>query len=209
MGDLGQFLDIGDVAERVADGFGIDGLGLVVDQLFERGRVAMVGKTHADAKLRQGVGKKVVCPAVERGRGNDVVARFGNRLDRVGDGSGAGSQGQRGDTPFQCGDAFLQHVLRRIHDACVDIAGHLEVEQIGAVLRAVEGVGGRLVNWDGDGLGGRIGAITAVDGEGFEFHGAGLRGLNRATLVILVGEMKYRFVMSICTAKISGAGFSR
>jgi hypothetical protein len=52
---------------------------------------------------------------------------------------------------------FLEHVLGRVHDAGVDVAGDLEVEEVGAVLGAVEGVGSRLVDRDGDRLGRRLG----------------------------------------------------
>ena len=58
----------------------------------------------------------------------------------------------------------------RIHDPGVDVARDLEVEQVGAVLRAVERIRHGLVDRHGDGLGGRIGRITAMDCDGFELH---------------------------------------
>ena len=50
-----------------------------------------------------------------------------------------GGQRQRADAAFQRGDALLQHVRGRVHDARVDVALHREAEQVGGVLRAVEG----------------------------------------------------------------------
>jgi hypothetical protein len=120
--------------------------------------------------LRQGVGEQVVGAAVEGGGRNDVVAGFGDGLDGVGDRRLTGGQRQAGDAAFHLGDALFQHVLGRIHDPRVDVAGDLEVEQIGAVLGAVEGVGRRLVDGNGDRLGRRVGRITAMDGNGFDLH---------------------------------------
>jgi hypothetical protein len=85
---------------------------------------------------------------------DDVVAGLGNGQHRISDRRLARSQRQRRDAAFQRGHALFQHVLRGVHDARVDVARHLQVEQVGAVLRAVEGVGHRLVQRHGHGLGG-------------------------------------------------------
>src|SRR5690606_7729193 len=79
------------------------------------------------------------------GGGHNVVAHPGNGLDRVGNGRHAGSHGQRTDTTLQGSDPLLQHIVGRIHDPRVDVAGHLEIEQIRPVLGAVERVGCGLV----------------------------------------------------------------
>jgi hypothetical protein len=91
-------------------------------------------------------------------------------MDGVGDRRLSRGQRQSADAAFHRGHALLEDILRRVHDPRVDVAGHLEVEQVGAVLRAVEGIGGRLVDRYGDCLGRRFGAVAGVDGEGFEFH---------------------------------------
>jgi hypothetical protein len=75
-----------------------------------------------------------------------------------------------GDAAFQFGHALFQHVGGRVHDARVDVAGDLEVEQVGAVPRVVEGVGCGLVDRHRDGLGGRVGTVAAMHGDGFDFH---------------------------------------
>ena len=64
--DFGQLFEIDDIAERVADRFAEDRLGLAVDQLLEGCRIAVVGEAHVDAVLRQGVGEQVVGAAVQR-----------------------------------------------------------------------------------------------------------------------------------------------
>ena len=94
----------------------------------------------------------------------------GNGLDRSGDRRHTGRHAQRGDAAFHRGDTLFQHVLRRIHDSRIDVAGYLQIEQICAMLGAVEGVGGGLVDRHGDRFGRGFRAVASVDGEGFEFH---------------------------------------
>ena len=167
MCDVGEFFEIGHIAQRVADGFAINGLGFVVDQLGKLLGLAIVGKTHVNAVLRKGVGKQVVRAAVQGGRGHDVVARFGNGLDGIGGGGHAGCYGQSGNAAFHGGDAFFQHVLRGVHDARVNIACHFQVEQVSAMLGVVKGVRGGLVNGHSGCTGGGFAAVATVHGNGF------------------------------------------
>jgi hypothetical protein len=74
------------------------------------------------------------------------------------------------DAAFHRRQSRFEHAVGRVHDAAVDIARHFQVEQVGAVLGVVEGIGHRLVDRDYDGLGGGIGAVAAVNGNGFDFH---------------------------------------
>ena len=76
------------------------------------------------------------------------------------------------DAAFHFGDARLEHGRRRVHDAGIDVARDLEVEQIGAVLGVVEGVGRGLVDRHGGGLGGGLRGVAVVQGDRFELHGA-------------------------------------
>lgn len=169
--DVRQRGDIGDVAARVADRLGEDGLGAVVDQRVERGGVARIGEAGGDAGLRQRVREEVVGATVQRARLDDVVAALGDGLNGVGDGGLSGGQRERPDAAFERGHALFQHVLRRVHDACVDVARDFQVEQVCAVLRVVERTGHRLVNGHGDGAGGDVGTVAAVDGDGVEVPG--------------------------------------
>ena len=158
----------------------------LVDQFGERGRITVVGKTGLDAHLRQRVGQQVVGAAIQCGRRNNVVAGFGDGLDRIGDGRHAGGHGKAADATFHFRHACLEHGVGRIHDAAIDVAGHLQVEQVGAVLRVVEGVCHRLVDRHGHGLGGGIGCIAAMNGDGFNLHVAvssKLRILGHAAIV--------------------------
>jgi hypothetical protein len=116
------------------------------------------------------VRKQVVGAAVQgRGR-DDVVARLGDGHDRVGDGCLAGRQRQRADTALERSDTLLQHVAGRIHDARVDVALNLEVEQVCTVLGVVEGVAGGLIDGHRNRPRRPFRRVTRVDGEGLEFH---------------------------------------
>ena len=168
---LGERRDVGDVAQRVADGFAEDRLGTVVYESSEGLGLARIGKAHCEALLREGVRKQVVGAAVERGGRDDVVAGLGDRLDRVGDRRHAGGDGKRCNAAFERRDALFQHVGRRVHDAGVDVARHLQVKQIGPVLGTVKRIGNRLIDGDRDGFGGRIGGVAGVHGQGFNLHG--------------------------------------
>ena len=170
VGHIGQRLNVGHVAQRVADGFDEHGLGLGIDQLAKAGRIARVGKAHLNALLREGVGKQVVGAAVERAGADDVVAGFGQCLNRRGDGGHARCHGQRGNAALQCRHALFQHIGGGVHDAGVDIARHLQVKQVGAMLGAVERVGHCLVDGDGAGFGGGVRGVAGMNGEGFNAH---------------------------------------
>ena len=81
--DGGDRLDVEDVALGVRDGFAEEELRVVLDRAAPRfGIVGVVDEGHLDAELGQGVREEVVGPAVEGGRGDDVVAGFGNVDDR-------------------------------------------------------------------------------------------------------------------------------
>ena len=170
VGNGGNGTEVGDVAERVADGFAEHRLGARVDQVLERCRVAVIGKADLDAELWQRVGEEIVGATVQSARADDIVALLGNGHQCVGDGGTARGQCERTDAALKFGDALLEHVAGRVHDARVDVALHLEIKQIRSVLRAVEGVGGGLVDRYGDGLGGGIWRVAAVHGDGFRAH---------------------------------------
>jgi len=132
--------------------------------------VPVIGKAHLDAELGQGVGEQVVGATVEGGGGDDVIPGFGDGENGVGDGGGTGSQGQGTYAPFQGGDPLFQHVIGGIHDPGVDVARHLQIEQVGPVLGVVEGKGSGLVDGDGHRFGGGVRGVTGMDGKGFDFR---------------------------------------
>ena len=182
VGHIGQRADVGHIAQRVADGFDEHGLGLVVDQGAKAGRVARVGKAHLNALLRKGMGKQVVGAAIQGAGRDDVVTRFCQSLDGGGDRRHARCQRQRRKAAFECRHALFQHIGGGVHDAGVDIARHLQVKQVGAMLRAVKSVGHCLVDGHGCSLGAGVGRIACVNGQCLDAHGVGI-------LVCLAGKI--------------------
>ena len=155
MRDLGQRLDIADVAGGIADGLGEHRLGVVVDQLLDGVRLVAVGEAGGDALARQHMAKQGVRGAVELRHGNDVAAGVGEIDEREMQRRLSGGDRERADAAFELGDALFQNRGGRIGDPAVAIAFGFEVEQGGAVIGAVEGVGGGLIDRNRDGLGGR------------------------------------------------------
>ena len=120
-----DLLDVGDIAQRVADRLDEHGLGALVDEGGERRRIGRIGKARGDAELRQRVRKQVVRAAVQGGGRDDVVAGLGNGLDRIRDRRLSRRQRQRPHAALERSQALLEHVLGGIHDARINIARHL------------------------------------------------------------------------------------
>ena len=172
--DVGDGPDVGDVARRVAERLDVDRLGVGVDQRLEAFGRAVVGKARRDAVLRQGVGEQVVGAAVQRAARDDVVAGLGDGLDRIGHRRLARGHRECRDAAFERRHALFEHRLGRVHDPGVDVAGHLQVEQVGAMLGAVERVRGGLVDRHGHRMRGGLGRVTGVHGLGFKAPLAGI-----------------------------------
>ena len=122
-------------------------------------------------ELGQRVVEQVVGAAIERSGGNDLVARRRQRDDDEGFGGLSGGQRQPGDSAFERGDALLEDVGRRVHDAGVDVAELLQGEESRGVVGIVEHVGRGLVDRHGARLGCGIDVLAAVDGERVEVEG--------------------------------------
>ena len=170
MGDVGQALDIHHIAVGVAHGLAEDGPGAAIDAGGEIHRVVGTGEAGLQPHGGQPVGEQVVGAAVELAGGDDVVAGPADGLQAVGDGGHAGGQGEPGDAAFHLRHPLLQHRAGGVHDAAVDVALDLEIEQVGPVLGVVEGVGGGLVDGHRHRAGGGLRAVSTVDGQGFELH---------------------------------------
>ena len=61
-------------------------------------------------------------------------------LESVSDGGRSRSYGQSGYSAFQGGHAFLEHSLRAVGQPSVDVAGGLQAEACGCIVRIVEHV---------------------------------------------------------------------
>jgi hypothetical protein len=72
--------------------------------------------------------------------------------------------------PSSAATPLLQHRLRRVHDAGVDVAERLQAEQRGRVVDVVEDIGGRLVDRRRARARGRVGLCARVNGECLKEH---------------------------------------
>src|SRR4029079_9028371 len=98
--------------------------------------------------------------------GNELIALLqqrveGEELRRV-----ARGDRERCRTPFKRGDAALEHRLRGVGDAGVDIAEGLQPEQRGGVVGVVKDVGGGLVDRRRARARRRVGGGAGVPGGG-------------------------------------------
>src|SRR5690606_862061 len=84
-------------------------------------------------------------------------------------------EAQARDAALHFRDALFEHIGRGVHDPGIDVARHREVEQVGPVLRVVESVRGRLVDWHGRGFRRRFGCVAVVQCQGFKSHSEGFR----------------------------------
>ena len=171
------------VHARVADRLGEHEPRLVVHVPRQVARGVRVDEAHLDPVLRQRVGEEVVGAPVERRQRDDVVARARHVEHRVGHRGLPRGRHARGDAALERGDALLQHVPRRVHDARVDVARYPQAEQVLGVLGVVEGVADRLVDRHRAGVGGRVGRLAGVQGERLRPRGRGC-GAHRAPLGI-------------------------
>ena len=83
------------------------------------------------------------------------------------DGGHARSHRQSADAALHFYQTLFQHRRGGVHNARVNIARHLEVKQVGAVLRVVKGVGDGLVNGGDSGAACFFRLIACVNGESF------------------------------------------
>ena len=160
--------DVGDVERRVADGFDIERTGLFIDRRLCRRKI--VDRREADrdsllgqdrVELREGAAVKIVC-------GDQFIALPENIGDGEIDRRRAAGKRQRRRAAVELRQAFFQHVVGRIHQPGVDVARLPQREQIGAVLRAFEVVGGGAVNRHSPGAGGRFDLLAGVERQRFD-----------------------------------------
>ena len=149
VGHLGYGLQMGHVAIGVAEGLGIDHLGVGLDGRLERLQVVYVQDGVADALRREGVGDEVERAAIEVVGCDDVVARLEHVLQRIGNGGCSAGHGQCGYASFEGGDALLEHRLRGVGQSAIDVARVAQAEAVGGMLGVMKHVGGGLIDGHG------------------------------------------------------------
>ena len=183
--DARQLFDVADVARRVADAFAEHGPGVVVDQALDG--VGTVGFCEAriDSLARQNVGEQSMCCAVKLRHRNDVGTESGDIQHRIIQCRLTGTDAQRLDAAFQCGNPPFQHRVGRIADPAVAKSVDFEVEQRRAVFGAVKRIGDGLIDRDRHGFGRRVDVISAMDGDRLVAHLCHLIASPRASLACL------------------------
>src|SRR6185437_522334 len=131
---------------RITDRLRIDALGVRLDRAAKSLRIVGVDKGGGYAELRKCHGELRIGAAIERARGDDVVAVLrqceqGEHLGRH-----AGRRGQACAAAFERGDPLLERGDRRIRDPRIDVAERLQVKEARRVIGAVEDEGRRLVD---------------------------------------------------------------
>ena len=148
----------------------IDGLGVGLNGVLHLGQIVSVDKGGGHAELGQGVLQQVVAAAVDGLLCHDVVTGLCQRLDGVGDGGSAGSGGQSSHAALQSSDTLLEHILRGVGQAAVDVARIGQTETVSGVLAVAEHIGSGLVDGHGAGIGCGIGLLLAnVKLQGLKF----------------------------------------
>ena len=161
-------LEVGLIRIRIAEGLSVYNLRVGPDGSFEGRQVVYIDNGMFNPLGGKGMGDQIERTAVEVVRGDNVVAVLQDVLQGVGDGGGAGSDGQTGHTAFERGHALLEHGLRGVGQAAVDIARVAQAEAVGRVLGVAEDVGSGLINRNRAGIRSGIrGLLADMDGQRF------------------------------------------
>ena len=85
MGSIGKRTQIDDAAGGVADTFAKHCFSAFINQRFDARNIIFIGKPHLNTLTRQRVSKQVVGTAIQLANRHDVIARFGDGLNSIGD----------------------------------------------------------------------------------------------------------------------------
>ena len=157
MSDFCQAVDIYHVGVGVAEGLGIECLGLRLDGSLNGLEVAHINDGVLDALAGEGMGDEVERATIEVVGSHQVVARQQDILQRIGDGSGTRSNGETCDATFEGSHTVLKHSLRGVGEPSIDVARVAESKSVGSVLRVAEHIRCGLVDGHCTSIGCRVG----------------------------------------------------
>ncbi len=147
MRDFRDRLDVDEVRVRIADGLDVDDLRVVLNRILEDLRaLRRIDERRLDAEIGERVLEEIERAAVNRRRGDDVLARMDEALHRRRDRRCARCERERGHAAFERGEALFEHVLRRVRQAAIDVARILQPEAIRRMLAVAEHIARRLVD---------------------------------------------------------------
>ena len=149
-----------------------DRLGFVGDPALEARDVVGIGPLHAPAEILERMVELVDRAAVELARGDKLVARLHQRMERHHLSGMSGGDRQSRGAAFERGDALLQHGIGGIADAGIDVAEGLQPEQRGGVIDILEYERSGLIDRRGAGAGRRLGLRAGMDRQRRKARGA-------------------------------------
>ena len=167
---LGDLADRKDVQLRVRQRLRVPAARARVGGAGERLGIGRIDEADLDAERAQRVHEQVPGPAVEVGRTDEIVSGAAEVEDAERRRGLPRRAGERGRAALQRGEALLQSVAGRVHDAGVDVAEFAQGEQVLRVLRVLELIGGRLVDRHRDRAGRRVAAVPAVQHDRLRVH---------------------------------------
>jgi hypothetical protein len=168
MGDLRHFLDVGDDATGIGDAFHEHRPRALVDRRLEAVGILGVGPVGVPVEFGEALAELVDRAAIKLAGGGDIVARAHQGVQREQLRRMARRAGQRRPAAFQGRHAFLQHRSGGIHDARIDVAEDLQVEQGRGVIGIFKDEGRRLIDRRGARAGGGIGLGARMHGQRVE-----------------------------------------
>ncbi len=116
----------------------------------------------------EALGELIDRAAIKLARGDDLAAGAHQRVQGQQLRGMAGGAGKARAAILQRRDAFLQHRIGGIHDARIDVAEDLEIEQRRGVIGVLEGEGGGLIDRRRPRAGGGIGLGARMHAQGAE-----------------------------------------
>ena len=136
--DLGNRLDVDELAARICQALDEDGAGFGVDLAFEGGNAVDIGPAHLPAVILESSAELVDRAAVEFSCRDEILARPHDTVeDQVLRRVARRSRKRRRAALERC-DLLFQHGLGRVHDAGVDVAEGLQPEQRGRMVGVLE-----------------------------------------------------------------------
>ena len=165
VGGIGDGPKIRHIVLRIPDRFQVHQAGVLIHQLVDLLRMIGVEEPHLDAQLLQGLGEERPGASVQAGGGNEVLPGVRDGEDRGGDGRLARGERQPADAAIERGEALLQHVIGRVHQARVDVAELAQPEKIRRRLGVFENVARCSVNRDRPCRRGGVGLLAGMQSE--------------------------------------------
>ena len=171
VGDGGQRFHIRHVGIGVSQSLGKQQARFRPDGGLHGRRVANIHKCGRYARKRQRMSQQIVCAAVNGLGGNDMPASRRQRPEHISDSRCARSDRKRGCAALQRRYALLEHILRGVRQAAVDVSRVPQAEAVGCMGAAVEHIRGGLVDRHGAGVRGGVRVfLPRVELERFKMY---------------------------------------